>query len=181
VIRVAFQGELGAYSEEALRLHFGEASEPIPCRAFREVFERVRAKEVAYAVIPIENSIAGPVVEPMNLLIEYRPQIEGEIRLRVHHCLLGYPGSTLNAIKKVISHPQALAQSKNFLDSLGVEIENFYDTAGAAKWLSEQKRTDIAVVASQRAAKRYGLIILEKSIESDPSNTTRFVIISFPS
>lgn len=178
MIRVAFQGELGAYSEEALCAHFGGACEPIPCATFREAFEKVRKREVAFAVIPIENSIAGPVIEPKALLEEYQLPIQGEIQLRVRHCLLGFPGSSPKTIMKVISHPQALAQSKKFLDSLDVEIEPFYDTAGAAKWVSEQKRTDIAAVASRRAAEHYGLAILTENIESDPTNTTRFVIIS---
>jgi prephenate dehydratase len=92
--------------------------------------------------------------------------------------LLGYPGSSLRTIQRVLSHPQALAQTKKFLDQLRIPIEDFYDTAGAAKWVSRQKRTDVAAIASQRAAERYGLVILKEDIESDPTNTTRFVIIS---
>jgi prephenate dehydratase len=177
LIKVAFQGEFGAYSEEALRLRFGDSCEPIPCETFRQVFEKITNREVNFAVIPVENSIAGPVEEPQQLLREYRPKIEGEIRLRVRHCLLGYPGSSLQTIKKVISHPQALAQSKKFLAMLSVSIEPFYDTAGAAKWVSTQKKIDVAAVANCRAAERYGLIILKEGIESDSSNITRFLII----
>ena len=177
LIKVAFQGELGAYGEEALHLHFGENCEPVPCVTFRDVFETVKRKAVDYAVIPVENSIAGPVKEAQQLLQEYQPKIEGEIQLRVRHCLLGCTGSSLQTIKKVISHPQALAQSKKFLDQLGVETEPFYDTAGAAKWVSEHKCTDVAAIASKKAAERYGLVILTESIESNSSNTTRFIII----
>ncbi|MBI3661022.1 hypothetical protein HY230_11220 [Candidatus Acetothermia bacterium] len=94
---------------------------------------------------------------------------------------MGYPGSSLQTIKKVISHPQALAQSKKFLDQLGVENEPFYDTAGAAKWVSEHKCTEVAAIASKKAAERYGLAILTESIESNSGNTTRFLVIRFPS
>jgi prephenate dehydratase len=174
---VAFQGELGAYSEEALRAYFGERSEPIPCATFRDVFERLKRKEVAFAVLPVENSIAGPVHESQTLLKEYQPQIEGEIGLRVRHCLLGYPGSSLTVIQKVISHPQALAQSKEFLEKLGVQIAAFYDTAGAAKWVSEHGRIDVAAIASRRAAAHYGLVVLQEGIESDTTNTTRFLVL----
>ena len=179
LIKVAFQGEFGAYGEEALHLHFGENCEPVPCVTFRDVFEKVKQKQVDYAIVPVENSIAGPVKESQQLLQEYRPMIDGEIRLRVRHCLLGCTGSSLQTIKKVISHPQALAQSKIFLDQLGVKTEPFYDTAGAAKWVSEHKCTDIAAIASRKAAERYRLVILTENIESDLSNTTKFLIIRF--
>ncbi len=177
MIRVAFQGELGAYSEDAVRAYFGEESDPIPCSTFRDVFEKLRHKQVAFAVLPVENSIAGPVHESQALLKEYRPKIEDEIGLRVRHCLLGYPGSSLAAIQKVISHPQALAQSKEFLDKLGVQIDAFYDTAGAAKWVRDHGRIDVAAIASRRAAAHYGLVVLQEGIESDTTNTTRFLIL----
>ncbi len=177
--RVAFQGELGAYSEAAIAQQFGSDYEPIPCRTFRGVLDSVRDGIADYGVLPIENSTTGPISELQNLLKEFGAhcQIVGEVHLRVCHCLLGLSGSSLENIRTVFSHPQALAQCQEFLDELGAELKPFYDTAGAAKFIAEQADPTLAAIASRQAASRYHLTIVREAIESNPQNITRFIVL----
>ncbi len=177
-MRVAFQGELGAYGEAAIAQHFGSDYEPVPCRTFREVLDSVRNGIADYGVLPIENSTTGAIEESQALLQGFSKEFSicGEILCRVRHCLLGVSGSSLKGIRRVYSHLQALAQCQEFLDKLGVELVPFYDTAGAAKFIAEQSAPTLAAVASRQAAARYGLVILREGIESNPQNTTRFVV-----
>jgi prephenate dehydratase len=177
-VRVAFQGELGSYSEAALAQYF-EDYEPIPCHTFRAVVERVCAGEADYGCLPVENSTTGIIRESQELLQEFSQSIRvcAEVPLRVRHCLLGVPGSSLERIRTVYSHPQALAQCRAFLQTLGATVESFYDTAGAARLVAQQRDPTCAAIASHHAALRYHLVILREGIESDPQNTTRFVII----
>ena len=176
--RVAFQGELGAYSEAAIAQYFANY-EPIPCRTFREVFERVCEGGADYGCLPLENSTTGIISESQELLRGFSQKIRvcAEVQLRVRHCLLGVPGSSLEQIRTVYSHPQALAQCREFLQALGVTVESFYDTAGAARFVAQQRDPTRAAIASHQAALRYRLVILREGIESNPQNTTRFVII----
>ena len=177
-VRVAFQGELGAYSEVAIAQKFAEY-EPIPCRTFREVVERVCDGKADYGCLPVENSTTGIIAESQGLLREFSREmlICAEAFLRIRHCLLGVPGSALERIRAVYSHPQALAQCRRFLENLGVIVEDFYDPAGAARFVAQQGDPTCAAIASREAARRYNLVILREGIESDSHNTTHFVFI----
>src|SRR5262249_24161670 len=115
-VRIAFQGEIGAYSQEAIQLLEGSPAEPLPCRTFRAAFQGVADGPAAAAVVPIENSIAGPVIETQDLLLEYPLFVTGEAVVRVRHCLLAREADPLAAVKAVHSHPQALAQCSRFIE-----------------------------------------------------------------
>lgn len=172
---VAFQGELGAYGEEAIRSLFGDAVEPYPCKSFQDLFAAVAGGKVDCGLAPVENSQAGSINDVYDLLRQHDLYVGGEISHPVNHALLALPGQTIADITRVISHPQALAQSDRFLRELGVEIVATYDTAGSAKLIREQELTGVAAVAGVGAAQRYGLDILATSIQTIPDNFTRFV------
>lgn len=179
ITRVAFQGEHGAYSEEAVIEHFGEAVEPVPCESFDAVFQSVQEGNCDYGMVPIENSLTGSIHRNYDLLLQFPLSVVGEQYLRISHCLIGVPGTSLERIKKVISHPQALAQCQQFLASLqGVATEPVYDTAGSVKMVKDTGSAEIAAIASQRAAQIYEMAILAKGIEDNPANFTRFQVIS---
>jgi prephenate dehydratase/chorismate mutase/prephenate dehydratase len=174
---VAFQGERGAYSEQALLTYFPNA-EPIPCRTLADAFDAVAGGRARFAAIPIENSQAGSINDAYDLLLKHDLHIVGEIMFRVSHCLMALPGQTLADIKRVYSHPQALAQSMEYLQTLGTEIIAAYDTAGSAKTIAEERTPGAAAVASRLAATLYGLEVLAEAIETNPHNYTRFFVIS---
>jgi len=135
LVRVAFQGERGAYSEEAVVKHFGEDAEPVPKPIIHEAVRAVEGGEADYAVIPVENTIGGSVGEALDILLETRLKACGEIVLRIVHCLIANPGEELRDIRVVYSHPQALAQSRRFLERLGCRVVPVYDTAGGVKMI----------------------------------------------
>ncbi|HYM71095.1 MAG TPA: prephenate dehydratase [bacterium] len=176
-MRVAYQGEPGAYGEEAVHRLFGEVP-TVQCTSFAGVFEAVQRGDADRGVVPVENSLAGSINETYDLLLAHELVITGELDLRVSHCLMGLPGQTLGQIKKVYSHPQALAQSDAYLKRLGAELVPYYNTAGSAKMIREQALEGCAAVASRRAATLYGLEILAEAIETAPSNYTRFFELS---
>ena len=175
--RVAFQGEHGAYSEEAARQFFGANVEALPQRAFQDIFAAVGRAEADHGVLPIENAVAGSINTAYDLLLESDLKIEGEIFLRVRHCLLSLPGTQLAEIKKVRSHPQALAQCERYISARDWEAEPVYDTAGAAKELAACPEPGVAAIASRLAAEIYGLAILDLGIEDYPFNYTRFFVL----
>jgi prephenate dehydratase len=177
-MKVAFQGERGAYSEAAAIAHFGEGIEPTACESFDLIFERVESGAVERGLIPIENSLAGSIHRNYDLFLRHNLHIVGEKILRVEHCLIAHPGMTKANVKLVWSHPQALAQCEHYLKNMGVEIEQVYDTAGSVKLLKESGRRDVAGIASRRAADVYGMQILEEGIEDDSANYTRFLALS---
>lgn len=178
-ITVAFQGEHGAFSEQAAHKYFSKASTTLPLRTFQEVFACVDRTKTQYGIIPIENSLFGSIHQNYDLLQRCTLNIIGEVKLRVIHALLVNPGVTLHKIKYIYSHPQALGQCEKFLDYLqGVEVVAFYDTAGAAKLIKDEQRRDAAAIASLEAARVYGLKVLRSGIESDHQNFTRFLIVS---
>jgi chorismate mutase/prephenate dehydratase len=177
-VRVAFQGERGAYSESAVYTFFGASVEVKPCRDLAEVFENVDKQETQYGVVPVENSLEGSVNQTYDLFLVHDLKVCGEIILRVSHCLIANPSTSLEAIKAVYSHPQALAQCRNFLERLGRELIPTYDTAGSVKMLKEKGLKDAAAVASERAAELYGMKILAREIEDNPANYTRFFVLS---
>ncbi len=174
----AFQGESGAYSEAALLEHFGEETMTLPCPSFDAVFSSVENGRACQGLIAIENSLAGSIHHNYDLLLQNALWITGEHYLRVQHCLISNPGVKKSMVKKVISHPQALAQCDGYLQGQGMTPEVFYDTAGAVKHLKETGARDIAAIASRRAAQVYGMQILEEDIEDNQANYTRFLIIS---
>lgn len=176
-VRVAFQGERGAYGEEAVVRYFDAHAQPAPQLSFAAVFHAVASGEAEAGLVPIENSQAGSINEVYDLLRTAGLFLTGEICLPVHHCLLCLPGQELQAITRVISHPQALAQCDAYLRELGVEIVAAYDTAGSAKIIREQQLRGVAAVASARAAQLYDLTVLASGIQTIPDNYTRFVAL----
>lgn len=178
-LKISFQGEFGAFSEQAAIAFFGDKCIPVPRENFRDVFEDVQKKRSQFGIIPIENSLFGSVHQNFDLLQEYPLNIAGELKLRIKMNLMTLPGTSLNDVRHVYSHPQGLGQSDKFLRSLkNVTLHPFYDTAGAAKMIAEEYRSDAAAIASDQAAKHYRLIILKKNIEMDRRNYTRFLVIS---
>ena len=175
-MKVAFQGEPGAYSEQAVFNYFGEV-ETLPCEAFDVVFDAVNAGKCDAGLIPIENSLAGSIHQNYDLLLRNQLHIVGEYPLRVRHCLIAMPGVKKEDIKKAISHPQALGQCAGYLRSHGIKAEQVYDTAGSVKMLKELGARDVAAIASKRAAQLYGMEILEEGIEDNAENYTRFLAI----
>ncbi len=178
---VAFQGERGAFSETALYRFFDEDSAVAePSKSFRDVFDRVLSGECDYGILPIENSLAGSIHENYDLLLQY-PDIKiiGEQRIRIVHNLIGLPGTTLESVTKVYSHPQGLAQCAAFLDS-HPEMQGipYYDTAGSVAFVAEQGDTTLAAIAGTEAASAYKLEILKESIETNPRNYTRFFVVA---
>jgi len=177
-MKVAFQGEIGAYSESAVYSFFGSSVEVKPCENLSEVFESVKRGEIPYGVVPIENSIEGSVNQTYDLFLEYDLKVCGEIVLRIVHCLIAHPGTKLNQIKTVYSHPQALAQCRKFLEKLGCRLISTFDTAGSVKMIKEEGLKDAGAIASQRAAEIYGMKVLAKEIGDTPNNYTRFFVLS---
>ena len=175
--RVAFQGEKGAFSEEAVLKYFGEV-ELLPCRSLRDVFGAVAEGKTDFGVVPVENSQAGSINETYDLLLKYDLNIYGEVALEVNHCLMAPEGESLESIKTVYSHPQALAQCEEFLRKLGVEIVPTYDTAGSAKLIREKGLINCAAVASKRVSEIYSMQILAQDIQTIPNNYTKFFVIS---
>ena len=176
---VAFQGELGAFSEEAVHAAFDEA-DLMPCGAFEDVFAAVEAGRAERAVVPIENSVFGSVPINYDHLRQHDVQIVGELTLRIRHHLMGMDGTTLEAVRHVRSHPQALGQCRQFLRAHLPEAEThpMYDTAGAAQHVAEVGAADTVAIASEAAAARYGLTVLAAEIEDDPQNFTRFLVLA---
>jgi len=176
--RVAFQGERGAYSEEAAFLFFGPWIQVEPCRGLSDVFEAVEKGKVEFGVVPIENSLEGSINETYDLLLGSSLHVGGEINLRIVHCLIASSGTRLSDIKTVYSHPQALAQCRKFLEDLGCELVSTYDTAGSVKMIKDKKLADTGAVASERAAEIYGMKVICRAIEDNPNNYTRFFVLS---
>jgi prephenate dehydratase len=176
-MRVGYQGEPGAFSEDAARLLFPEEN-GIPCRTFRAIFEGIAAASLDHGVVPLENSQAGSINETFDLLAAGGATIVGEVVVRVDHALLALPGTFLQDVRRVSSHPQALAQCQEFLAALDAEVVPDYDTAGAAKRIADERLAGEAAVAAERAADVYGLAVLARRIQTWPENWTRFAAIA---
>jgi prephenate dehydratase len=176
--RVAYQGEPGAYSEDATVTLFGEDIETLPCIEFRDAFEAVDTGAATHAVLPVENSIEGTVAQVNDLLLEHDLTVTGETLVEVNHCLIGRPGSSLRSLRTVYSHPQALGQCRRFLtrhaDWRQVPT---YDTAGSVKLVRERGRKDEAAIASRRSASMYRMKVLAEDIQTDHENATRFFVL----
>lgn len=177
VLKVAFQGERGAYSELAV-IQFFPNSTPIPARSFQEVIETLLSGLSDYAVVPIENSIEGSVNEVYDLLLQSDLFVIGETYQRIHHCLIAIKGTDRGSLKEVYSHPQALAQCRHYLNEKKLDPVPVYDTAGAVKMIKLGQNKSAAAIASKRAAEIYGMEILDVGIEDSKNNFTRFYILS---
>lgn len=176
-MKVAYQGEPGAYSEIAVRTAFPDA-EGMPCDTVRLVFSRVTSGEADFGVVPVENSQAGSVNETYELLLNSSlVRIVGEVVVRVDHALLAPPGARLEGVRRAYSHWQALAQCEDFLAVHHIEPVPVHDTAGAARMVAERGRLEEAAIAGVEAAGRLGLTVLAERIQSYPDNFTKFAVI----
>ncbi|NTV79297.1 MAG: bifunctional chorismate mutase/prephenate dehydratase, partial [Clostridiales bacterium] len=177
--RVVFQGADGAYSQMAMEAYFGEAVRSFHVDTFRDAMNAIDEGSADFAVLPIENSSAGVVSEIYDLLVEFENYIVGEQIIQIEHCLLGLPGADKKSVKTVYSHPQSLMQSEKYLS----EHENWkqismHNNAFAARKVSEDQDLTQVAIASERAGNIYGLTVLEKAIQDNKSNSTRFIIVT---
>jgi prephenate dehydratase len=174
----AFQGEKGAFSQQAVGQLLGQGVEVLPCQRFDEVFQSLEKGRASAAVIPIENTLAGSVHENYDHLLHFDFQIVGETSVRIVHNLIAPPGVPFRKIRRAFSHPVALNQCLDFFVKYPqVEKVPFYDTAGSVKMIMEEGLKDAAGIASSLAAEIYGGAILKKSIEDDRQNFTRFFLL----
>jgi prephenate dehydratase len=177
----AFQGERGAFSEEAARILLGPGVPVLPCVRFEDLFLSLKSGRAAAAIVPIENTLAGSVHENYDHLLNFDFPIVAETNVRIVHNLIALKGVPFSRVKRVFSHPVALNQCLNFFTrNPGIERIPFYDTAGSVKMLVEEQLTDAAGIASSVAADIYGARILRKSIEDDRQNFTRFFLLRTP-
>lgn len=177
-MRVAYQGVRGAYSELAALRALGRKITPVPCQTFDEVFGMVTTGRADRGVIPIENSLAGSIHQNYDLLLDHALHIVGEVHLKVEHVLMALPGSSVRSLTRIRSHPQALAQCNRFFRRHPRLIaEPFFDTAGAAASLAEERAAGVGAIASSYAARLYGLTILRREMENEPHNYTRFLMV----
>ncbi len=175
--RIAFQGRPGAYSHMACRQAYPEL-EPLPCESFESAFAAVRDGLARYAMIPVDNTVAGRVADVHHLMPHCGLHIIGEQFLRVNHHLLALPGATMATIRQVQSHVHALGQCRKFLNEHKLKPVVAADTAGAAADLAETRDLETAVIASQLAAEIYGLVSLTADVEDAEHNTTRFLVLA---
>lgn len=176
---IAYQGETGAYSELAARQYFGTK---IRCEGFpdfADVFEAVAAGTADMGIVPIENSVAGSIHQNCDLLVAHNLYVVGEVYLRVRHCLIAAKGTKRSAIREVYSHPQSLAQCRNFLKKHMPKAVLFPvgNNATAVRLIAEKADPSVAAIASERAAAEFGMTILESGIEDYDTNTTRFLVL----
>lgn len=175
--RVAFQGEPGAFSEEAVERFFAEP-EAFAVPTWRGLFEAVRDGAADAAVVAIENSLAGSIRETYDLLAEFDVSIVGAVSVPIRLALVALPGETLDGIGRVYSHAQALAQADEFLRTRPWEVLTTYNTAGAARMIADRAERGAAAVASPRVAEMYGLEILAADIQAGDGNRTRFAVLA---
>lgn len=177
--RVVFQGAEGAYSQMAMLRYFGEDVNCFHVDTFRDAMRAIEEGSADFAVLPIENSTAGIVHEIYDLLVEFENYIVGEQIIKIEHCLMGVPGADKADIKTVYSHPQSLMQSARYLNEHGAWKQvSMQNNAFAARKVSEDKDKSQAAIASEQAAKIYGLDILERGVNQSQTNSTRFIIVS---
>jgi arogenate/prephenate dehydratase len=177
-VRIAYQGEPGAYSEAAA-LRYTDHADLLACESFELVFEAVDQGRATHGVLPVENSIGGSIHRNYDLLLEHDLPIVGEVQLVITHNLMALPGTKIEDLTRIYSHPQALAQCERFLRSLPqVAVEATYDTAGSAKLVKEKHLVGAGALASERAAQVFGLEILKAEVQDFSDNITRFLVIS---
>ena len=178
--RVAFQGEAGAYSEAAALALWEEPIETVPCESFEQVYECVESGECDYAMLPVENSLAGSIHRNYDLLLQHDLSIIAEHNQHISHCVIAHHGVDLREIKRVYSHPQALAQCAESLRGLngGVQVIAAQDTAGSVAMIKREGWRDAAAIAGERAAELYEMAILQRDFEDEKNNYTRFIALS---
>lgn len=177
--RVAIQGIKASFHEEAAFKFFGDDIETVECSSFKQTFDKLQAKEADYVIMAIENSIAGSILPNYTLLMNYNFPVVGEVYLPIQLHLLAYPGVKFEDIKVVTSHPMALRQCLDFFDDYpNIKLVEGTDTAACAKRVRDEKLTDTVAIANALAAKLYGLEVLERRIESNRTNYTRFLILT---
>lgn len=176
--KVGFQGELGAFSQQAIRQLLGLKAQPVPHQRFDEVFAALKTGKVDAAVLPLENTLAGSVHDNYNLMLQYPFEITAETNVRVVHNLIAPPGVSFRSIKTVYSHPVALNQCLDFF-ARNPQIQRipFYDTAGSVKMIMEERPAGAAAIASELAAHTYSAHILKRGIEDNRQNFTRFFLL----
>jgi prephenate dehydratase len=178
VIRVAFQGELGAYSEEAAIAFAGSSAELVPSQSFNDVVIAVLDGHADRGVLPIENTIIGRVHGGADAAASSHLKVMQKIALPIRHCLLATEGTTIAMLQRVLSHPAAIAQCTKFLRTLSrIEVTEWYDTAGAARYVATSADPGTAAIASRRAAQRYQLEVLVEGVENSEANSTTFVLV----
>jgi prephenate dehydratase len=184
--RIAFQGEPGAFSEIAARKLLGEAVETVPCPTFESLFDAIASGRADLILAPLENTLAGPVLRCYDLL--YQSSLgdslggslcmTGEVVLRIAHCVIGCPGSAIETLRRIQSHPVALAQCERFFaDHPAIAKTVADDTAGSVRQIMERADPAVGAIASEHAARQYGAQILASSVEDDPKNFTRFALL----
>jgi prephenate dehydratase len=178
--RVAFQGERGAFSEMAAVRFFGNSIDLLTCKSFQQVCQKVTDREADYGILPVENSQTGSIDKVHDLLLEESLFAVGEAILKVEHCLIAKNRTNFKDIKKIYSHPQALAQCEGYFSKNlpSCQIIPVYDTAGSVKMIKESDDIKTAAIASHYAANLYNMKILKSGIQDNQSNRTRFFIIS---
>ncbi len=176
--RVVFQGAEGAYSHAAMMKYFGDQVNSFHVDSFRDAMGAIDEGSADFAVLPIENSTAGIVSEIYDLLVEFENYIVGEQIIRIEHCLLGVPGSRLEDIHAVYSHPQSLMQSAQYLRGHDWKQISMLNNAFAAKKVAEEKDKGQAAIASELAGQIYGLEVLERGVNQEENNSTRFIIVT---
>ena len=177
--KIAIQGIAASFHEVAALTYFGQSIDTIECLSFYDLCESLKSERADYAVMAIENSIAGSILPNYFLLQEYHFQIIGELYIPIHMHLLALPGTKIEQLKTIESHPMAIRQCSDYLHRLdGIEIRESDDTALSAKKIGDKKLKGVAAIANEFAAKRFGLEILEKRIETHKKNFTRFLILS---
>lgn len=176
--RVVFQGAEGAYSQAAMRQYFGDKISSMHVDTFRDAMAAIEEGSADFAVLPIENSTAGIVSEIYDLLVEYENYIVGEQIIKIEHCLLGLPGTKLEEIHTVYSHPQSLMQSARFLSEHDWKQISMQNNAFAARKVAEEQDRSQAAIASDYAGETYGLEVLKRGVNQSSSNSTRFIIVT---
>ncbi|MFQ5790159.1 MAG: 3-deoxy-7-phosphoheptulonate synthase, partial [Acidobacteriota bacterium] len=175
---IAFQGEPGAFSEQAAQMFLGQDAPTLPCFSFRDVFAAVAEGKARLGMIPVENTITGSIQPNLDLLLEHELFVVGEVKLRVEHLLITLPGVTEENIKTVYAHPQAALQCERFLRTRDWELLVDYDTAASVRRLKQEGREDAAAIAGRDAVRLHGLAVLREGIESSPLNYTRFLAVA---
>jgi|TARA_Y100000310_G_scaffold345431_1_gene464889 prephenate dehydratase len=175
-MKIAYQGEKGAYSEAAIYKHYRKDVETIGFETFEDVFEAVKNGKVDYGFLPFENTISGSIAENYDLLLKEDVFVTAEVFLKISHSLLSHKGNKLDNIKKVYSHPYALHQCHEFLKKHKIKPIPEYDTAGSAKMVRERNKTEEAAIASELCAEIYDLEVLKKDIETNKNAITKFFV-----
>jgi prephenate dehydratase len=176
--RVAFQGESGAFSQIAARKLLGDGIETVPCPTFESLFSSIDQGRADLILAPLENTLAGPVLRCYDLLYQSSLTMTGEVVLRISHCVIGCPGSTLEGIRRIQSHPVALAQCEHFfVTHPKISKSVAEDTAGSVREVMDKRDPTQAAIASEFAAQQYGAVVLASNVEDDPNNFTRFALL----